>query len=719
MRRSTSNPTISLFANVRQTKGSEISAEDFIDKIRTGHWQDYVLPVRTAKNKEEKDREKKKAPAATMAGTFTERNSKGLNKASGLLAQDIDNLTPEAINDIKAEICCDPHVYACFISISGKGLCVLFRVNPKAFSESFNATAAYIYKKFKQEVKTDASCKDICRLRIVSYDPDAYFNPDAKEFYVKAETKAEKARKVYKKYPVSSEVSDRVLNEIMARQIDITSDYDDWNNIGFALAKTYGEDGRPKFHAISQYHPEYNYDDTDRKFTNLLATGRDPLNMGVIYNIAKRHGIEIYSPKEREVIKLTSQGKKAGLQPAQIKNNLVKFGVISETDAPSLSPIIEQSYEKDVQVEPGNIVSEIELFIKSNYSLKRNVVTRHIELNGKAITDIEINSIYLACRRAIEDTTKELVRSILYSDSIPSYNPIHDFFKEYANDKLKERNLTDLINSIKTDTHNAGLFIKKWLVGIIASAHGDHSPLMLVLCGGQNTGKTYWFRHLLPEPLQPYFADCKFLNGKDDEILMTKKLILLDDELSGKTKNEERKLKELLSKQVFSLREPYGMVSVDLTRLASLCGTSNTMEILTDLTGNRRILPINVLSIDHGLYNKVNKYHLFIECYNLWKSGYTHHLTGEEIKILNESTTDFEAVSVEEEQFFKYYAMPQDPCYNVAYVTASDIASKIMNNTRLTVNPVKIGMVLKKLGFEQVKKKVNGNSIRTYRVVEK
>ena len=53
-------------------------------------------------------------------------------------------------------------------------------------------------------------------------------------------------------------------------------------------------------------------------------------------------------------------------------------------------------------------------------------------------------------------------------------------------------------------------------------------------------------------------------NGKDDEILMTKKLIILDDEYGGKSKREEKKLKEITAKEFINVREPYGRVSVDL-----------------------------------------------------------------------------------------------------------------------------------------------------------
>ena len=75
---------------------------------------------------------------------------------------------------------------------------------------------------------------------------------------------------------------------------------------------------------------------------------------------------------------------------------------------------------------------------------------------------------------------------------------------------------------------------------------------------------------------------------------MTKKWIILDDEYGGKSKREEKRLKEITSKAWINIREPYGRVSVDLRRLSVFCGTSNESQILNDPTGNRRILPIHI-----------------------------------------------------------------------------------------------------------------------------
>ena len=75
---------------------------------------------------------------------------------------------------------------------------------------------------------------------------------------------------------------------------------------------------------------------------------------------------------------------------------------------------------------------------------------------------------------------------------------------------------------------------------------GDYSLAILVLCGDQGIGKTNFFRNLLPAELRSYYGESKLDAGKDDEILMCKKIILCDDEFGGKSKQEEETQRTIL-----------------------------------------------------------------------------------------------------------------------------------------------------------------------------
>ena len=368
----------------------------------------------------------------------------------------------------------------------------------------------------------------------------------------------------------------------------------------------------------------------------------------------------------------------------------------------------------------NNIVLDIKFYLQRNYKLRMNVISRNIELNEDPIDESVVNSIYVNIKTNYPKASKELVKSILFSDFIESYNPfteLADYYKENE-PAIKDGYIDGLIKTIITNTSHADIWIKKWMVSMIASMHYQHSPLLLVLCGGQNTGKTEWFRRLLPEKLKKYYAESKLDAGKDDEILMTKKIIIMDDEMGGKSKAEQKKLKSITSKQTFSVRKPYGSVSEDLIRIAMLCGTTNEEEVLNDPTGNRRILPILVDDIKHIEYNEINKDLIFYEAWRLYESGYDYQLTKEEIKLLNESTSNFKQSNPEEELISKYFGKPGDCTGEHTQLTNSEILSYIKIHSQTTLSQNKLGMILKEMGLEQNHVKFGKTTIRKYSIVK-
>ena len=69
-----------------------------------------------------------------------------------------------------------------------------------------------------------------------------------------------------------------------------------------------------------------------------------------------------------------------------------------------------------------------------------------------------------------------------------------------------------------------------------------------------------------------YFAQSKFDKEKDSEALMCEKLLIMNDELDGMTKNEANEFRSFISANRYTYRPPYGKLNVTRKRLASLCG---------------------------------------------------------------------------------------------------------------------------------------------------
>lgn len=709
--------TIGLYPTINEViKFKPITLNDFLQDVQNGRWEDAVLKVRTAKGDAFIKKAKNELAYVTISGSFKKRNNLGLDKHSGYLAIDIDKLGTKLLG-LKEDLSNDPLFHAVFISCGGNGLCGIVKINPKAHLESFYFMSEHLFEKY--DINIDDKCKDVSRPRYVSYDPDIYINENSQLAPVKPLPKRKEDR-IHNYLFMDSDFQE-IIDEIVNRELDLTGDYKDWLYCGFALAEHFGENGREYFQALSQFNHNYTHGKTDAKYSHLLNTKSGDITIDWFYQFIQKNGIKAYSKETEALLRAAQAAKEWKIidGEAGVKESLHNSGLSDEKIA-ELEPSIKKALSGKIKRNDDNLVLDLMEFIAHSYKLKRNLISRNIELKSKPIDDTDINSIFLRCKTIIPKTTKDLVTSVLFSDYVQGYNPFFALIDKYkADPPIVERGHIDaLIATLETDTPNYGLFVKKWLVAMIAAIYGHHSPLLLVLCGRQNSGKTQWFRRLLPDCLKMFYAE-KVLDGnKDDEILMTKKLIIMDNEFSGKSKQEYKKLKKMTDEDIFSIREPYGRVSVDLKRLAMLCGTSNPDDLLNDPTGNRRILPVRVLDVHKDAYNSIDKELLFYELYLEYAQGYNYELTQKEITLLNESTGEFRQSSPEEELLAKTFAIPGDIPGELVYRTNTEIMKSIQVGHNFHLSATKLGLILKEMGFKQKQKKMNGIPIRVYEVVE-
>lgn len=680
-----------------------------MEGVRTGKWQDIVLQVRSTPDKAERDKLKKTAPLVTVSGSFSARKDDAIRAHSGFIAIDIDNIdNPE---DTKKLVQGDSYVYAAFTSISGHGLCLIVKIDGTRHLDAFNGIASYLYHTYQLIV--DQSGKNVSRARFISYDPWIHINTKAVMF--KKYLAKPKERKLAKVAVVKTDF-DAMIAAMDRKGLNLCEDYSEWIQIAYALVSEFGEGGRDYFHTLSSHSSKYNSDDCNGQYTACLKNHSESKGkrstIATIYYHAKQNGIQAYSEQTKEILRAASSQRAAGLSPEAIVKSLEVAGISAEESTKVVNEIV----AKDIKFKSENVSADIAAFIRT-FDLRKNVVTRKIELNGRAIDDSDINSIFLDCKAVFKEATKDLVTSIIFSNRIDSYNPLHEFFEDELHTEDECPNLTHLLNSVITDTPNADKWICKWLVSVVASAYGNHSPLVLIFSGEkQGTGKTHWFRYLLPKQLRYLFAESKMDAGKDDEILMCLKLIILDDEYGGKSKKEEKRLKELTSKEFINVREPYGRVSLDLRRLAVFCGTSNETQILNDPTGNRRQIPIHILGIDQNEYNKCDKVALWREIYAMYRNGWDYTVLRQDIEELNESTSAFKHSTPEEDLIHKKLSPGSTSNYG-EWMSLTDIQQFLMLETKFNyLNTQRIGSLLSGLGYQKDRKTKGNSKVTMYYV---
>lgn len=716
--------SISFYEKINFIKSSKtIPIDLFYESVMIGKWESEVTLVREIKDKKTRDAAKVELlPSVTIAGLFVERTDAKIDQHSGRIAMDVDEdglphgVSPSAFRDLIAK---DKYVEAAFLSASGRGVCVVFKINPVKHKEAFKGLSEYIFVEHK--AVCDPTSINPSRARFVSYDPELYLNlNDVPKFAIYPK---EKPPKKIERIVYAQNDFDELLNQIISRHLNICDGYHDWLRCCFGIVHKFGEAGRNYFHLISQFSTKYDAQAADKQFTNCVKhKGTNTTTIATIYYYCKLAGLELYSERTKKIAYTASSSKKAGLKMPSILENLKKHENIEGED---VAAIVQQVLDNNIELNEDALIHQLEMYIRQTYDLRRNEVTKYIENSGTNLEEEDLNTIYIQCKKVFDKMPHELMDRLIHSNFVPNYHPFIEFFEankeiaEYAKDGKTSPVIDKYFSCLINEAPEYCLkFGKKWLVGMISTMLGfDVSELVLVLCGPQRKGKTWFFRGMLPKELKTkYYVESKLDAGKDDYILMTQSALLVDDEYGGKSKKEAKLFKDLTSKDWFSVRPPYGRHNIKLKRTTGLGGTTNELDILSDTTGNTRVIPIIVRGVNFDLINSIDRTELIMEAYHLFKAGFNWKVvTEEEQKELQKDQGMFQVKNSEEELILKYFDVPQE-LKDVELWTASDIKVHIEKLTQQRLSLTMIGKELGRIGFEQIHKRKGNSSVRYYKV---
>jgi len=179
-----------MVAKADSTKTIDTDVDEILRGIHRGRWQQ---PIQTIREKFQRvladtgdlkaaklaiDAEKKRLSAILFSGKFSRRANDALIQHSGLLCADLDGLNIE-LPLVRQKLSESARVFSHFLSPSGDGVKVLFRVPADASRhvDSFRAISHHVLELTGRQI--DGACKDVARLCFASFDPDLYINERA------------------------------------------------------------------------------------------------------------------------------------------------------------------------------------------------------------------------------------------------------------------------------------------------------------------------------------------------------------------------------------------------------------------------------------------------------------------------------------------------------------------------------------------------------------
>lgn len=633
-----------LYAFRIHEKFTEIPLSSVLDDIQNGYYENDVDLCHRDGNYEEN--KKKYLPCFTLSFFKDDRCGENFVE-SEFFIYDVDKIEDETqYNTIRSKLIEDKRVVALFKSPSRKGIKFIVQTSKITSSELFTFNYEYYLEELSRNIDfdIDIKCKDSTRVCFVSHDPDLFRRCDNEIIQlIEPPIKSSKSNNKTNtnNYPKLLNKKYDSAVEFLAGRIP---DYGTWIKIGFACASK-GEDGRELFMRLSSNNINY-YNDTEDKINQQFDTC-----------------LKNYDKEKTKFYHILQYAGGLGWK-----------------------------YEKDEE----NEVDIIESFLKEKKIIENEITGDLEDENGLIVNDRYLKYLWRELFKIKPISYKVFYDVADSSNLFPVINPIKEFFQN--NTIESEGNIDKLLNCMNLTNDYIKVFIKKWLVGVVRGVLGEKiNELTLVLVGPQNTGKTVLIRELPPKELQKFCCDSKLDDGKDSELIMTRHMIICDDEFGGKSKSDSKRYKELSSKQKIKVRAVWRRKEEEYKRIASLCGTTNDMGLINDYTGNRRIIPVYIgEKMNWQLYNSINKKDLWLEIYELYKSGtISPDLSSEDIEILNKNTKEFEVINIERELLLKHFNFDEDGDTDLQ---TTEIKSILEEKYKQLLNTNRLGAELKKLG---------------------
>lgn len=274
-----------------QTKVGDVS---LFDAIQMGEkYKENIQQIRSIDrdtNEKEYKRKKMQMPMFTVSCSCG-CNAKEIDKYTNIICLDIDEKDNQQTNieEIRQKVNKLPYTLYSSKSVGGKGLyCLIFVDGDKdAFLPHFKA----LQDEFSQiGITIDKSCKNLNRLRVISYDTESYYNEKA-QIYTKKKINfpkvtCEETKPTYKTNHTKDKATfEMALKDIEERRLIITKNHQETLDLSNCLACVFGEEGREYLHLIRKQrkgYDEYKIDECFDTSLNYIEQGHK-YSLGTFY----------------------------------------------------------------------------------------------------------------------------------------------------------------------------------------------------------------------------------------------------------------------------------------------------------------------------------------------------------------------------------------------------------------------------------------------------
>ena len=316
----------------------------------------------------------------------------------------------------------------------------------------------------------------------------------------------------------------------------------------------------------------------------------------------------------------------------------------------------------------SSLLDNLEACLFDRFDFRFNVLTEQTEYAPKGTSTYELvdqrvlNTLCLVARKNGINCWDKDVSRLLLSQEIADYHPFLDYM-----DNLPDWDGIDRVSELASRVSDAPLWIEgfhRWMLGMTAQwmamdVQCANAVAPLLVSTEQGRCKSTFCSILLPTELQRFYID-KFditsVSGCEQKLSLFGLINM--DEFDRYGIRTMATLKNLMQLKKLTFRKSHRAYYSQLPRIASFIGTSNQKELLTDTTGSRRFLCVEVKGkIDCTLPDYAQLYaQLKTELLN----GERYWFTSEEERKIQEHNRMFYKFSPEQDVFFRCFRLPME-----------------------------------------------------------
>lgn len=274
-------------------------------------------------------------------------------------------------------------------------------------------------------------------------------------------------------------------------------------------------------------------------------------------------------------------------------------------------------------------------FLTMRYAFRYNTVLscteyRPVALSADSFTPLDprmLRRIILEVQRDGIEVSPNDIRNYIESDYVRQFDPVGDYLASCEGAWDGHDHIGDLARTVPTDAPLWHKWFKTWLLAMVSQWQNQPSRLYgnsvaPLLISPQGYHKSTFCRRLLPDVLKWGYTDSLTLSDRRKVMLaMSQQLLINLDEFNQiSPRVQQGFLKNVIQLPSIKAKRPYGTHLEELPRKASFIATSNMTDILSDPSGNRRFIGIELTApIDTS---RVPDHHqLFAQALQLLRNG--------------------------------------------------------------------------------------------------